>query len=299
MSDGSRIDTRVIHAGQHHEPITGAVMPPVFQTSTYAQPWPAVHTGYEYSRTQNPTREALERCVADLEGGAGGIHFASGLAATATVLHTLETGDRVVCGDDVYGGTYRQFERVFRQLGLEFSYVDFATADLEQAIPEGTRMVWLETPTNPLLKVADIAAVSARAKAVGARVVVDNTFATPIFQQPLSLGADIVVHSTTKYLNGHRRRRGRHRGRQGPRRGGGAQVPAERHRRGLGPMGLLAHPARPEDPVRAHGAPPGQRQAHRRVAVPAPRGEAHPLPPAGERPRVRRSQQADVGLRAA
>jgi cystathionine gamma-lyase len=198
-----RIETRVIHGGQRHEPVTGAVMPPVFQTSTYAQPWPARHTGYEYSRTQNPTREALERCVADLEGGTDGVAFGSGLAATATVLHTLPKGARLVCGDDVYGGTYRQLERVFRPLGLRVDYVDLATVDPAEAIPDDTAMVWLETPSNPLLKIADIAAIAARARHVGATTVVDNTFATPIFQQPLALGADIVLHSTTKYLNGH------------------------------------------------------------------------------------------------
>lgn len=202
-SKNDRIDTRVIHGGQAIEPVTGAVMPPVFQTSTYAQPWPARHTGYEYSRSQNPTREALERCVADLEGGVEGIAFGSGLAATATVLHTLPKGARIVCGDDVYGGTYRQLERVFRPLGLRIDYVDFSSADPTEVVPGDTAMVWLESPTNPLLKVADIRAIAARAREVGAVVVVDNTFATPVFQRPLELGADLVLHSTTKYLNGH------------------------------------------------------------------------------------------------
>jgi cystathionine gamma-lyase len=202
--DGKRFETQVIHAGQSPEPVTGAVMMPVFQTSTYAQEWPAKHKGYEYSRSQNPTREALERCVAGLEGATEGIAFASGLAATATILHTFaHQGLKVVCGDDVYGGTFRMFDKVFRPLGIEFSYADFSTADPVDAIPEGTGFVWLETPTNPLLKVADIAAICARAHAVGAKVCVDNTFATPYFQRPLSLGADIVVHSTTKYINGH------------------------------------------------------------------------------------------------
>jgi cystathionine gamma-lyase len=203
-SDSGRFETQVIHAGQSPEPITGAVMTPVFQTSTYAQPWPARHTGYEYARTQNPTREALERCVAGLEGAAEGVAFGSGLAATCTIMHTFaRPGLKVVCGDDVYGGTFRMFDKVFRPLGIEFSYADFSGGDLEAAIPEGTEFVWLETPTNPLLKIADIAAVCARAHAVGAKVCVDNTFATPYFQRPLSLGADVVVHSTTKYLNGH------------------------------------------------------------------------------------------------
>ncbi len=201
--DNHRIATQVIHAGQSPEPRTGAVMQPVFQTSTYAQPWPAKHTGYEYARTQNPTREALERCVAALEGGTDGVAFASGLAASTAVLQTLPEGARVVCGDDLYGGTYRLFTQVFRKAGLQFAFADLAAGDLDELIPEGTHLVWIETPTNPLLKVIDIAAVAARCKAIGATLAVDNTFATPIFQRPLTLGADLVVHSTTKYINGH------------------------------------------------------------------------------------------------
>ena len=196
-------ETQVIHAGQTPEPITGAVMPPVFQTSTYAQPWPAKHTGYEYARTQNPTREALERSVCALEGGADAIAFASGLAATATIIQTLNAGDLVICGDDVYGGTYRQFTQLFQRHGLRFQFVDLSTLDPNDAIPADAKMVWMESPTNPLLKITDIEAVARRAHEVGAELVVDNTFATPIFQRPLSLGADYVVHSTTKYINGH------------------------------------------------------------------------------------------------
>lgn len=195
--------TRCIHGGQGIEPTTGAVMVPVFQTSTYAQPYPAQHTGYEYSRSQNPTREALERAVASLEGGTGAVAFASGSAATAAVMHLLSAGDKVVSGDDVYGGTYRQFTKVWARHGLEFTFVDLSKVPAADAIPEDTKLVWLESPTNPLLKVSDIAALAERAHAVGARVVVDNTFATPVFQNPLALGADLVVHSTTKYLNGH------------------------------------------------------------------------------------------------
>lgn len=202
-TDNTRFDTKVIHAGQSPEPITGAVMQPIFQTSTYAQPWPAKHTGYEYSRTQNPTREALERCVAALEGADEGIAFGSGLAATSTLMLALKDGAKVVCGDDVYGGTYRLFTRVFTQRNLSFTFVDFTAVDLTEAIPEGTDLVWLESPTNPLLKVADIAAVAERTHAVGAKLVVDNTFATPYFQNPIALGADAVLHSTTKYINGH------------------------------------------------------------------------------------------------
>ncbi|TNE90206.1 MAG: PLP-dependent transferase [Deltaproteobacteria bacterium] len=203
MSDDGRIETRCIHGGQQHEPTTGAVMQPVFQTSTYAQPWPAKHTGYEYARTQNPTREALERCIASLEGATEAVCFGSGLAATSTVIQALGSGAKVVCGDDLYGGTYRVFTRVFAKFGVEFSFVDLANADLEEAIPEDTDLVWLESPTNPLLKITDIRKVAERAKQVGATLAVDNTFATPVFQRPLELGADLVVHSTTKYLNGH------------------------------------------------------------------------------------------------
>jgi len=198
----SEIETQVIHAGQKHDAETGAVMQPVFQTSTYAQPWPAKHTGYEYARTHNPTREALERCIAALESAEHGVAFGSGSAATAGVLQTLPEGAKIVAGDDLYGGTYRQFTKVFAKRGMQFRFADL-TGDLEAAIPEGTTLVWFESPTNPLLKVTDIRAVCARAKAVGALVAVDNTFATPIFQRPLELGADLVVHSTTKYLNGH------------------------------------------------------------------------------------------------
>jgi len=204
MSDETmRFATQVIHAGQSPEPRTGAVMQPIFQTSTYAQPWPAKHTGYEYSRTQNPTREAMERCIAALESGHEGVAFGSGLAATAAIMHILPPGAHVVCGDDVYGGTYRQFKRIFEQRGYRFTFMDLSTVSPEEAIGEDADMVWLESPTNPLLKIADIAALAARAKEVGALTVVDNTFATPVFQNPLKLGADLVVHSTTKYINGH------------------------------------------------------------------------------------------------
>jgi cystathionine gamma-lyase len=198
-----KIDTKVIHAGQHPEKVTGAVMQPVFQTSTYAQPWPAKHTGYEYARTQNPTREALERCVAALESATDGVAFGSGLAATTAVMQTLPQGGKIVAGSDLYGGTYRLFTKICSKQGLHFSFVDFATVDPAEAIPEDTDMVWLESPTNPLLKVSDIARIASRTKQIGAILAVDNTFATPYFQRPLELGADLVVHSTTKYINGH------------------------------------------------------------------------------------------------
>lgn len=197
-------DTLAIHAGQSPDPTTGAVMTPIYQVSTYAQEGVGGHKGYEYSRTDNPTRTALHGCLAALEGAKYGLAFSSGLAATDVVLRSLVgPGDHVVCGDDVYGGTYRLFDKVLKGWGVSFSYADFSQDNPGQFVPLGTKLVWLETPTNPLLKVSDIAAVSARCREVGAVLVVDNTFATPYFQRPLSLGADIVVHSLTKYLNGH------------------------------------------------------------------------------------------------
>jgi cystathionine gamma-lyase len=199
------LGTLAIHAGQAPDPSTGAVMPPIYATSTYAQSSPGVHQGFEYSRTHNPTRFAYERCVAGLEGGSRGFAFASGLAATSTLLELLDSGDHVVAMDDLYGGSYRLFERVRRRsAGLDFSFVDLTdAAAFEAAITAKTRLVWIETPTNPLLKIVDIAAIAAIARKHGVLVAVDNTFASPILQRPLELGADIVMHSATKYLNGH------------------------------------------------------------------------------------------------
>jgi len=199
------LGTLAIHGGQSPDPSTGAVMPPIYATSTYAQSSPGVHQGFEYSRTHNPTRFAYERCVAALEGGSRGFAFASGMAATSTVLELLDSGDHVIAMDDIYGGTYRLFERVRRRsAGLDFSFVDLTDLSaFEAAIRPETKMVWVETPTNPMLKIVDIQAVCAIARKHGLRVVVDNTFASPILQRPLLLGADIVMHSATKYLNGH------------------------------------------------------------------------------------------------
>jgi cystathionine gamma-lyase len=199
------LGTLAIHGGQSPDPSTGAVMPPIYATSTYAQSSPGVHQGFEYSRTHNPTRFAYERCVAALEGGSRGYAFASGMAATSTVLELLDSGDHVIAMDDIYGGTYRLFERVRkRSAGLDFSFVDLTDLSaFEAAIRPETKMVWVETPTNPMLKIVDIEAVCAIARKHGLRVVVDNTFASPILQRPLQLGADIVMHSATKYLNGH------------------------------------------------------------------------------------------------
>lgn len=197
--------TLAIHGGQSPDPSTGAVMTPIYATSTYAQSSPGVHQGFEYSRTHNPTRFAWERCVAALEGGSRGFAFASGLAATSTVLELLDSGDHVIAMDDLYGGSYRLFERVRRRsAGLDFSFVDLCDlAAFEAAIGPKTKMVWIETPTNPMLKIVDIAAVAQIARKHGLRVVVDNTFASPIVQRPLELGAHLVMHSATKYLNGH------------------------------------------------------------------------------------------------
>ena len=207
MSDNAQLQpgTLAIHGGQSPDPSTGAVMPPIYATSTYAQSSPGVHQGFEYSRTHNPTRFAYERCVAALEGGSRGFAFASGLAATSTLLELLDSGDHVVAMDDIYGGSYRLFERVRRRsAGLSFSFVDLTDpATFEAAITPKTKLVWIETPTNPLLKIVDIAAIAAIAKRHGLLVAVDNTFASPILQRPLALGADIVMHSATKYLNGH------------------------------------------------------------------------------------------------
>jgi cystathionine beta-lyase/cystathionine gamma-synthase len=197
--------TRCVHAGQEPDPTTGAVMMPIYATSTYVQQSPGVHKGYEYARSQNPTRMAFERCVADLEGGAAGFAFASGLAAVATILECLDQGSHIVATDDIYGGTRRMFERVRKHsAGLSVSYVDLSdTKALEAAITPRTRLVWVETPTNPLLKLVDLRKVAEIARKRGIWTVADNTFASPYIQRPIELGFDVVMHSTTKYLNGH------------------------------------------------------------------------------------------------
>lgn len=199
------IATRVIHGGQEPDPATGAVMPPIYATSTYAQESPGVHKGLDYGRSHNPTRWALERCVADLESGSAGFAFASGLAAISAVLELLPSGSHIVAGDDMYGGTYRLFERVRRHsAGLDFSYANLADpCALLEALRPDTRMVWIETPSNPMLKLTDLAEAARICRERGILAVCDNTFASPIVQRPLELGMDIVVHSTTKYLNGH------------------------------------------------------------------------------------------------
>jgi cystathionine gamma-synthase/cystathionine gamma-lyase len=198
------LDTLAIHAGQHPDPISGAVMTPIVLSSTFAQESPGKHKGYEYSRSGNPTRKALEECAAALEGGRFGFAFSSGLGASTVILHTLRPGDHVLCGDDVYGGTFRLLDKVMKPMGIEASYVDMSEpARVREALRPTTKLVWMETPTNPLLKIFDIAAAAEISQKAGVPLVVDNTFATPVLQKPLELGATAVVHSTTKYLNGH------------------------------------------------------------------------------------------------
>jgi len=196
--------TRAIHAGQSPDPTTGAIMTPVYLTSTYVQESPGVHKGWEYSRTHNPTRKAFEQCLASLEGGNYGFAFSSGCSATTTIMGMLKAGDHVVAMDDMYGGTFRLFDKVIRHHGIDFTYTDLTNPEnFKKAVKPNTKMVWLETPTNPTMKLADIKAISAEAKKSGILVVVDNTFMSPYFQKPLTLGADMVVHSITKYIGGH------------------------------------------------------------------------------------------------
>jgi cystathionine gamma-lyase len=199
------LSTRAIHAGQTPDPTTGAIMTPIYASSTYVQRSPGEHQGYEYSRTQNPTRGAFEACIAALEDGGAGFAFASGMAAVGTILELLDTGDHVIAMDDLYGGTFRLFDKVRgRSSGLSFSFVDLNDEDaLQAALTDRTRMIWVETPTNPMLKLVDLERIAAFAKQHGLIAVADNTFATPMLQQPLNHGFDLVMHSTTKYINGH------------------------------------------------------------------------------------------------
>ena len=204
MTNPLHPDTLAIHAGQAFDPRTGAVAFPIFQTSTFAQHAPGESRGYAYARGDNPTRQALEECLAAIEGARYGVAFASGLAAVNAVISTLKQGDHVIAGRDLYGGSYRLFTKVFAKFGVRFSFVDTSkVADIEAAIEPRTKLLWLETPSNPLLTITDIKAAAAAGRSRGVRVLVDNTFATPITQRPLELGADLVLHSTTKYLNGH------------------------------------------------------------------------------------------------
>jgi cystathionine beta-lyase/cystathionine gamma-synthase len=199
-----RFATRAVHGGIQHDPSTGAVMTPIYQTSTYAQSAPGEHKGYEYSRTDNPTREALERSMASIESGEHGIAFASGMAAVSAVIKLLSSGDHVVCSDDVYGGTFRLFDKIYKNFGIDFSFVDTSNIkNIEKAVTKKTKMIWIETPTNPTLKVTDIRAAAEISAKINSMLTVDNTFMSPYFQNPLAIGADIALHSTTKYIAGH------------------------------------------------------------------------------------------------
>ncbi|MEZ4397282.1 MAG: cystathionine gamma-synthase [Candidatus Krumholzibacteriia bacterium] len=200
----THVETLAVHGGQRPDPLTGAVSVPIYQTSTYAQRAPGEHLGFEYSRTDNPTRSALQASLAALEGGERALVFASGMAAADAVLHLFAAGDHVLCCDDLYGGSYRLFDKVYRRQGLRFDFVDLTDpARLDAALTPATKLLWLETPTNPMLKVLDVAALAARCRERGVLCLVDNTFLSPALQNPLALGADIVLHSTTKYVNGH------------------------------------------------------------------------------------------------
>jgi len=197
-------ETRAIHAGQEPDPTTGAIMTPIYMSSTYVQQSPGVHKGYEYSRSHNPTRKAYENCIASLENGNFGYAFASGLSATVVLLQMFKAGDHIVAGDDMYGGTFRLFDKIYRNNGFEFSYADLTNPDnFDKVVTPKTKLLWLESPTNPMLKLVDIAVLAKKAHARGILVAVDNTFMSPYFQRPLDLGADLVVHSSTKYLGGH------------------------------------------------------------------------------------------------
>ena len=202
--DSYNFETRVIHSGQKPCPVTGAVMPPVYQTSTYIQKSPGEHTGFEYSRTRNPSRDALAASIAALENGKFGLCFASGCAASSAIMHCLKQGDHVIVAEDVYGGTFRLFDKVFSRAGINFDFIDLSDLEnIKKHIKSETKMIWLETPSNPMMMILDIEAICDLAKEKGLSSVVDNTFATPCLQNPLNLGADLVVHSTTKYLGGH------------------------------------------------------------------------------------------------
>ena len=292
-----RFETRAIHAGQDPDPAFGALSVPIYQTSTFAQEEVGKHKGYEYARTGNPTRTALEAALGALEGGRA-LCFSSGLGATSTFFYLLKPGDHVVLANDVYGGTYRLLSKVLTEWGVEFDPVDLTDLDaLAKALRDTTKVVWVETPTNPTMRIIDIRAVAEAAHAAGAWCVVDNTFASPYLQRPLELGADAVIHSTTKYLGGHSDVVGGRGGDRRPRDRRPAGVPAELGRRRPGAVRLLPGAARAEDPRPADGRPlPERRENRRRAAGPAD-GQAGLLSGAGGPSGPRDRGAADVGLR--
>ena len=277
--DDLAFETRAIHAGQHPDPTTGAVTTPIYQVSTYAQTGVGVHKGYDYSRTANPTRTALESCLASLEGAAHGYAFASGMAAADAVLRQLSPGDTIVLGDDAYGGTYRLVSGIYEPAGFTWVARDLTDPDeLERDWPSGAKLIWLETPTNPGLRVVDIATIAELAHANGALCVVDNTFATPYLQQPLVHGADIVVHSSTKYLGGHSDVVGGLVTVNDEAFGEQACLRSELRRCRSGAAGLLPHAPRNQDARRADGAPLRERSRDRQDAPASPGGLERALP---------------------
>ena len=292
-------ETRAIHDGQEPDPATGAIITPIYQTSTYVQEAVGVHKGYDYARVANPTRTSLQTALASLENAEHGIAFSSGLGATTTLMHLVNPGERVVLIADVYGGVYRMTSQVYEPKGYVFDYVlapEFA--NLAEHLDGNTRMVWIESPSNPMLNVVDIRAGSGRrAHAVGAILVVDNTFATPYLQNPLDLGADAVVHSTTKYLGGHSDVVGGFRRNQRPDNRGAALLPAEVARRRAGAVRLLARPARDQDAGRADAPALRERAGDRRLAGAAAGHRAGALPRLALASRARDRKAADAGFR--
>ena len=260
-------ETRAIHVGQEPDPATGSVTTPIYQTSTFAQEAVGVNKGYDYARVANPTRTALEECLASLEGADFGHAFSSGLGAATTVMHLVDPGERVVCVNDVYGGIYRMFSQVYEPKGYDFTYLtaDAVSTDLADHLDARTRLVWVESPTNPLLNIVDLRAAADAAHAAGALLVVDNTFATPYLQQPLGLGADIVLHSTTKYLGGHSDVIGGFAATNDPTISRAAALPPEVARRRARAARRVARPARPEDAGAAHDQALRERASRRRI----------------------------------
>ena len=291
-------ETRAIHGGQEPDPSTGAIMTPIFQTSTYVQESPGVFKGYEYSRTSNPTRVALEGNLASIEGGRFARAFASGSAATSAVLACLNPGDHVLCGDDVYGGSFRLMDKVYKRLGLEFSFVDQTDLDaVRAAIRPNTKLCWIETPTNPTLKVVDIAALCTLCNEADIASVVDNTFATPYLQSPLELGATMVAHSTTKYLGGHSDVVGGAIITNDERWMDEIQFILNSHGRQPRPPRLLPDHARDQDLARADGSSLRQRRALRRLSRQPPAGQQNHLPGARQPPATRHRGEPNEPLR--